>query len=128
MPVVNEVAISRVAFAELRRLVEAEVSGGDPAKVADATLRPYGAENQWNPNAVDVYELLLDQGLIRGRKAAGAFLFAGVSQHGISFVADYDEEEMLRKRALWRDRRFQLYLSLVTLVLSAFAGWVAGHF
>ena len=85
-------------------------------------------ETLWNPNGLWVYKELEKLGLIVGTPAMNAFLFDGeVTQKGIDWVADFRAKEKEDKRKIWSDRRFQILLSLITLVLSTIAGWFAGQ-
>lgn len=125
---VDGIDLTRSQFLELCDLVDLPTDDAR-AEFSNKALHPYDDKRLWNPNGVWVYTQLAGYGLIDGEPAMGAFLFHGVvTQRGLDWVEDYRAQERERKGELWSDRRFQIGLSLFTLVLSAVLGWVSGHF
>ena len=125
---VNGIDLPGSQYRELRDLV-ALPDDESRVEFSKKALQPYEDPMLWNPHGVECYKALESLGLIGGTRAMGAFLFYGkVTQAGIDFVHDYAAKQKADRSKIWSDRRFQIGLSLVTLALSAFLGWVAGHF
>lgn len=123
---VDGIDLTRSQYAELRAL--ASIADEDERKAfSDKALRPYGQDGMWNPNGVWLYRSLYEMGLIDGTPVSNGFVFYGVlTQAGTDWVDDFAAKELAEKKLLWSDRRFQLWLSLFTLVLSTALGWLAG--
>lgn len=125
---INGIDLTGSQYRELKSLVGLH-SDEERASFAAKTLHPYENQNIWNPNGIECYKVLESLGLIEGTRGMNAFLFYGVvTQAGIDFVQDFAVKQKEQKQKLWSDRRFQIGLSLLTLVLSTAAGWLAGHF
>lgn len=125
---INGIDLTGSQYRELKSLVGLH-SDEERASFAAKTLHPYENQNIWNPNGIECYKALESLGLIEGTRGMNAFLFYGVvTQAGIDFVQDFAAKRKEQKQKLWSDRRFQIGLSLLTLVLSTVAGWLAGHF
>ena len=125
---VDGIDLTRSQFLELCSLVDLPTDDAR-AEFSNKTLHPYDDKRLWNPNGVWVYTQLSRYGLIDGEQGMDAFLFHGVvTQRGLDWVEDYRAQEREKRGELWSDRRFQIWLSLFTLALSAVLGWVSGHF
>lgn len=64
------------------------------------------------------YLKLSSLGLIRGDLEVDCFIFSCVTQNGRDFVFDVQKLEANRKSSVMSDRKFQIGLSLATLILS----------
>ena len=125
---VNGIDLPGSQYKELCDLVGL-ASDEDRAEFSSKTLHPYDDQGMWNQNGVDCYRALYKRGLIDGTPVSGGFVFTGsIRQAGYDFVSDYADLEKNKRSKIWSDRRFQIALSLVTLMLSTVAGWIAGHF
>lgn len=124
---VDGIDLTRSQYLELCDLVDLP-SDKERVEFSKKALKPYDDETLWNPNGLWVYKELEKLGMIVGTPTMNAFLFDGeVTQKGIDWVADFRAKEKEDKRKIWSDRRFQILLSLLTLVLSTIAGWFAGQ-
>ena len=124
---VDGIDLTRSQYLELCDLVDLP-SDEERVEFSKKALQPYDDETLWSPNGLWVYKELEKLGLIVGTPAMNAFLFDGkLTQKGIDWVADFRAKEKEDKRKIWSDRRFQILLSLITLVLSTIAGWFAGQ-
>lgn len=123
---VDGIDLTRSQYVELCAL--ANLSSDDERKTFSySTLHPHGSGDVWDSDGVWVYGELERMGLISGMAVMGGFLFDGrITRKGWDWVADFSQKEKERKRDIWSDRRFQIGLSLFTLILSTVAGWVAG--
>ena len=76
-----------------------------------------------------IYLSLHKKGLVDGHIRIGSFCCpSDLTYQGIDGVRDFKAKEKAEREMLWSNRAFQIGLSIVTFVLSAFLGWVAGHF
>lgn len=124
---VDGIDLTRSQYLELCDLVDLP-SDEERVEFSKKALQSCDDETLWNQNGLWVYKELEKLGLIVGTPAMNAFLFDGeVTQRGIDWVADFRAKEKEDKRKIWSDRRFQILLSLITLVLSTIAGWFAGQ-
>lgn len=124
---VNGIDLPSSQYRELCDLVALD-SDEKRVEFSKKALNPYEDKTIWNPNGLDCYKGLYKKGLIDGTPAMNAFLFYGVvTQAGIDFVRDYEALQKQERLKIWSDRRFQIGLSLATLVISTTAGWIAGH-
>lgn len=123
MPTANGATITRAELAELEKLIESE----NPYKLAWSRLHPSGEEYRFDAEAALRYRGLHDAGLIDGAEVDAGFLFRSLNTRGYDFVADLAEEKREARARIWSDRSFQLGLSVLTLLLSTVAGWIAGH-
>lgn len=124
---VDGIDLTRSQYLELCDLVDLP-SDEERVEFSKKELQSCDDETLWNPNGLWVYKELEKLGLIVGTPAMNAFLFDGeVTQNCIDWVADFRAKEKEDKRKIWSDRRFQILLSLITLVLSTIAGWFAGQ-
>lgn len=71
---------------------------------------------------------LAEAGCVDIKVETGCTEVEGLTSRGRSYFKDLRESEERENRRIWSDRRFQIWLSLLTLALSTLAGWVAGHF
>lgn len=70
----------------------------------------------------EIYKNLAAKGyLVRHR------MFGGLTSAGRCYFTDKEKVEKERREAIWSDRRFQIGLSVATLVLSTIAGYISGH-
>lgn len=124
---VDGIDLTRSQYLELCDLADLP-SDNERVAFSKKALHPYGDETLWNQNGVWVYMELERLGLVVGTPVMNAFIFDGeVTQKGLDWVADYRAKKKEKQREIWSDRRFQIGLSLVTLILSTIAGWLAGQ-
>lgn len=124
---VDGIDLTRSQYLELCDLVDLP-SDEERVEFSKKALQSCDDEALWNPNGLWVYKELEKLGLIVGTPAMNAFLFDGkLTQKGIDWVADFRAKKKEDKHKIWSDRRFQILLSLITLVLSTIAGWFAGQ-
>lgn len=125
---VNGIDLSGSQYQELKKLVSL-ASDEEREHLFNKALYPNGEEGDCDPNVLSCYQSLKELNLIEGVSGYGAFVFYGkLTQAGIDFIKDYEEQEKRKRREIWNNRAFQFALSIVTLVLSTAAGWFAGHF
>lgn len=71
---------------------------------------------------------LADKGLIRANPA-GSFTgrrYSELTLSGRAWLRDFEEFKREQRDRAWSDRRFQIALSVITMLLSVLAGVVAG--
>lgn len=51
----------------------------------------------------------------------------GLTSKGRSYFKDLEDDERRERKRIWSDRRFQIGLSIFTMILSTIAGYIAGH-
>lgn len=51
----------------------------------------------------------------------------GITSKGLSYFADLEAAEKRERGKIWSDRRFQIGLSILTIILGAISGYIAGH-
>ena len=113
---VNGIVLSSSQFEELKALIEC-----GPSKVCEfANNRLIEVESfVFNSDMVDIYLKLFSYGLIDGKTITGGFIFSGLTVSGRDFVADYEQQQVDKKRAVHSDRKFQL-LTIALSVLASF--------
>lgn len=72
-------------------------------------------------------EELADKRMIAADVEGGTVDADALMPAGRNYFKELADHDARARRAIWSDRRFQVGLSVITLVLSTLAGWVAGH-
>lgn len=88
---------------------------------------------RWDASYADgkmdrTFQALINKGLIVGKVEARGLRLTEITQDGLDFVHDYEEDKADKRKKLWSNRGFQLFLSFITFILSVIGGWVSGHF
>ena len=124
---INGIDLTGSQYRELTRLVSLEDDDARRALAESELIESRDPVPTFCEDAVARFRALDGLGLVSGSAVMGGYLFDRVTEAGLDFVNDYEEELLSRRERLWSDRRFQIFLSILTFVLSTFAGWLAGH-
>lgn len=120
----NGINLSELEFEELKRL--SDYKGSD--LVAFAEKRIYDEKPFiFNSDYVLLYLHLHKLGLVAGEQIRGGFRFTGLTYRGRTFVKEYEAEQKQRNKEIWKNRGFQLALSIATVVISALVSVLFTH-
>lgn len=85
--------LDREEYAELARLVDAELNGGDVEYLAFSSLCPTMREGEFDEGVCMIFERLRDAGMIEGESDGEGFYFVGLTPKGREFVIRREEGE-----------------------------------
>lgn len=96
--------VTQAEYAELARLVEAELDGGDAVYVAFSSLCPTMREGEFDEGACMLYGRLRDAGMLSGESDGGGFYFTGLTDRGRDFVLSREKDGEGVFGPAWVDR------------------------
>lgn len=89
----GEDVLTRDEYAELARLVDADLNGGDVEYLAFSSLCPTMCEGEFDERVCRIFERLRDAGMIEGESDGAGFYFTGLTSRGREFVFRREESE-----------------------------------